>query len=180
LASSTKNPIVLIRTSLGDIKAEIFEDKAPITAKNFLRYVDHGLFDHTTFFRTVTMDNQPKNEFKIEVIQGGYPAKEGAYPAIYPPIEQETTEMTGLRHVDGSLSMARYKPGTESSSFSVVINDQPEMDYGGRRNPDRQGFAVFGRVVEGMDVVNTIHKQPYSFGDQRLKPPIEILMIRRL
>jgi peptidyl-prolyl cis-trans isomerase A (cyclophilin A) len=178
--TSTKNPIVLIKTPFGDIKAEIFEEQAPITAKNFLRYVDEGLYDGTSFFRVVTMENQPNSPVKIEVIQGGIPSVKGkGYPSVYPPIEHETTQTTGILHTDRTLSMARSSPpNTATSSFSICIGDQHELDYMGKRNPDLHGFAAFGRVTEGMDVAKTIHNQPYE--GQRLKPPIEIQSIRRI
>jgi len=171
------NPKVVIATPLGDIKMEIYADKAPVTSENFLRYVDDGLYDGTFFFRTVTMENQPDSPVKIEVIQGGTVPKDRAYPSTYPPIEHETTEMTGLRHVDGAISMARMKPGSATSSFFICIGDQPELDYGGKRNPDRQGFAAFGQVVEGMGVVREIQMRPHD--DQRLEPPIDILRVSR-
>jgi peptidyl-prolyl cis-trans isomerase A (cyclophilin A) len=172
------NPIVLISTSLGDIAVEIFRVRAPITSENFLRYVDHRLYDGTAFFRTVTMGNQPSSEVKIEVIQGGTMPKDGAYPSTYPPIEHETTETTGLRHVDGAVSMARMGPGTATSSFFICIGDQPELDYGGKRNPDGQGFAAFGCVTGGIGVARMIHRQPHE--GQRLDPPIEIISTRRI
>jgi peptidyl-prolyl cis-trans isomerase A (cyclophilin A) len=170
--------IVVISTPLGDIEVEVFHDRAPITSENFLRYVDDGLLDGTTFFRTVTMENQPGSDVKIEVIQGGTEPEDAAYPSKYPPIEHETTETTGLSHVDGAISMARWAPGTATSSFFICIGDQPELDYRGRRNPDGQGFAAFGRVRSGMDVVREIHRQPHE--GQRLEPPIEILSCRRV
>jgi peptidyl-prolyl cis-trans isomerase A (cyclophilin A) len=178
LTSSKGNPRVLISTSLGDIEVEVHPEKAPVTTENFLRYVDDGLYDGTTFFRTVTMDNQPNSEVKIEVIQGGTMPRDRAYPSTYPPIEHETTEKTGLRHVDGAISMARMKPGTATSSFFICVGDQPELDYGGRRNPDGQGFAAYGKVTKGMDVVREIHEQPCE--GQRLDPPIEIVSTRRV
>jgi len=172
------SPRVLISTSLGDIEVEVYPERAPVTTENFLRYVDDGLYDGTAFFRTVTMENQPNSEVKIEVIQGGTMPKDRAYPSTYPPIEHETTERTGLRHVDGAISMARMKPGTATSSFFICIGDQPELDYGGRRNPDGQGFAAYGIVTKWMDVVRKIHKQ--SCEGQRLEPPIEIISARRV
>jgi peptidyl-prolyl cis-trans isomerase A (cyclophilin A) len=172
------NPIVLISTSLGDIEVEIFRGRSPISSENFFRYVDTKLYDGTTFFRTVTMENQSDSEVKIEVIQGGTMLKDRAYPSTYPPIEHESTESTGLSHVDGTISMARMKPGTATSSFFICIGDQPELDYGGKRNLDGQGFASFGCVTEGMDVVREIHKQPCE--GQKLKPPIEIISLRRI
>ena len=178
MTTSNGNLKVLIRTPLGDVKVEIFEEEAPVTSRNFLRYVDDKLYDGTSFFRTVTMENQPNSEVKIEVVQGGTVPRDWAYPSTYPPIEHETTEMTGLRHVDGAVSMARMKPGSATSSFFICIGDQSELDFGGRRNPDGHGFAVFGRVVEGMDVVRGIQRQPHE--GQRLTPPVEISSISRV
>lgn len=166
-------PAVLIETTMGDIKVEVYDDKAPITSANFLRYVDEGLYDGTYFFRTVTMDNQPNDDVKIEVIQGGQVPKKKEYE----PILLERTTVTGLRHLDGVISMGRFQPDTAKSSFFVCVGDQPELDYGGRRNPDGQGFAAFGKVIEGMDVVRAIHLEPYE--GQRLTPPIEIRRISR-
>jgi peptidyl-prolyl cis-trans isomerase A (cyclophilin A) len=178
MASPEGHTLVLITTPLGEIEVEVFPDRAPVTSENFLRYVDEGLLDWTNFFRTVTMENQPTSDVKIEVIQGGTTPKDAAYPSKYPPIEHETTETTGLSHIDGAVSMARMAPGTATSSFFICIGDQPELDHGGKRNPDGQGFAAFGRVRGGMDVVRDIHKQPHE--GQRLEPPIEILSCRRI
>jgi peptidyl-prolyl cis-trans isomerase A (cyclophilin A) len=172
-SAGPSHPRVTIKTDLGDIVVEIEAGRAPVTAANFLRYVDAGLYDGSTFHRTVTLDNQPDNAVRIEVIQGGQlpAAKE------FPPIAHETTTATGLRHVDGTISMARDKPGTAASSFFICINDQPELDFGGRRNPDGQGFAAFGRVVEGMAVVRAIQRRPAR--GQQLAPPVRILAVRR-
>lgn len=174
VAPAAENPRVLIRTEVGEIVVEVQASRAPLTAANFLRYVDAGAYDRTTFFRTVTMDNQRTNHVKIEVVQGGEvdPAKE------FPPVVHETTRRTGLRHVDGAVSMARAKPGSATSSFFICINDQPDLDCGGRRNPDGQGFAAFGRVVAGMEVVRKIQKLPAQ--GQQLVPPVKILSIRRI
>jgi peptidyl-prolyl cis-trans isomerase A (cyclophilin A) len=169
-----RNPVVRIKTSLGDIMVEVFQREAPVTAGNFLRYVDAGLYDGTTFFRTVTLENQPNDKVKIEVIQGGMVPEEKRYP----PIEHETTEATGLRHLNGTVSMARFKPGSAASSFFVCIGDQPELDYSGARNPDLHGFAAFGVVLGGMDVVRNIQVQPHE--GQRLTPPIVIESVSRL
>ncbi len=173
-ANPAQNPKVLIRTELGDIVVEIFSDKAPITAANFLKYVDSRLYHGSVFHRTVTMDNQPKDEIKIEVIQGGQLAKEKEFPAI--PLER--TSVTGLKHTDGAISMARGGPDSATSSFFFCVGDQPELDFGGRRNKDGQGFAAFGRVVAGMDAVKKIHQSPKE--NQSLKPPIKIISIARI
>ena len=170
------NPQVLIKTELGDIKVEIYVKEAPITASNFLTCVDKKLFDGGSFYRVVTMDNQPNNDVKIEVIQGGLGF--GESEKRFPPIEHETTVETGIKHKDGVISMARNEPGSASSEIFICINDQPELDYGGKRNPDGQGFAAFGKVVEGMDVVRKIQQQPSE--GQMLDPKIKIYSIRRI
>ena len=165
-----QNPRILIKTNLGNIEIEICEKQAPITAANFLRNVDEGRFKGATFYRTVRLDNQPNNDVKIEVIQGGL--KDDACPQSLPPIGHETTKKTGILHKDGVLSMARNEPGTATSEFFICIGDQPELDFGGKRNPDGQGFAAFGRVVRGMEVVKAIQNQPAE--GQWLKPDIEL------
>jgi peptidyl-prolyl cis-trans isomerase A (cyclophilin A) len=153
-----ETPRVLIKTELGDITVDIYEEDAPITAANFLKYVYNNLFDGATFYRVVTMDNQPNNDVKIEVIQGGLDF--GESEKRFPSIEHETTVRTRIKHKDGVISMARNKPGSASSEIFICINDQPELDFGGKRNPDRQGFAAFGKVIEGMAVVRKIQQQP--------------------
>jgi len=176
LAGAEGNPHVVIQTELGDIIVEIYEKEAPITADNFLKYVDASLFKDASFYRTVTMDNQPNNDIKIEVIQGGLGSAEGR--KTLSPIEHETTDKTGILHKNGVISMARLNPGTASSEFFICVGDQPELDFGGKRNPDGQGFAAFGRVTEGMKVVNKIHLQPAE--GQMLDPQIKILEIVRV
>lgn len=167
-------PQIVIETSLGEITAEVYPDKAPVTAGNFLKLIDRKVFDQgATFYRVTRDNNQPNNEFKIDVIQGGLPED---YTEV-DPIPHETTKDTGLSHVDGSLSMARSEPGTASSEFFICIGDQPELDFGGRRNPDGVGFAVFGRVTGGMDIVRKIQQQKDD--GQYLVDPIQILTIRR-
>jgi peptidyl-prolyl cis-trans isomerase A (cyclophilin A) len=170
------NPKVLIKTELGDITVEVYQSQAPITASNFLKYVREGRFEGATFYRTVTMDNQPDDDIKIEVIQGGLGDDEAGL--ALPAIKHETTQQTGLHHLDGTISMARAEPGTASSEFFICIGNQPELDFGGRRNPDGQGFAAFGRVISGMDVVRKIQEQPAD--GQWLAPPIKITGVRLL
>ena len=166
---------VVIRTELGSIEAEIDTNRAPITAKNFLRYVDARHYDGGRFHRTVRMDNQPANKVKIEVVQAGVdPSKE---KAGFAPIKLERTSQTGLHHENGTLSMARDGPDTATSDFFICIGPQPSLDYEGKRNPDGQGFAAFGRVVEGMDIVRKV--QASNAEEQKLMPPIKILTIRR-
>ncbi len=166
---------VVIETSLGTITAEIYSAAAPLTSQNFLAYVDSGVFDGGSFFRSVRLDNQPDDSVKIDVIQGGPPSS--ARERLRPPIPLERTTATGLRHLDGTLSMARAGPDSGRSQFFICIGDQPSLDYGGARNPDGQGFAAFGRVVEGMEVVRAI--QAGDVRGQRLVEPVEIVRIRR-
>ncbi|MFT3894618.1 MAG: peptidylprolyl isomerase [Anaerolineales bacterium] len=165
---------MLIQTSLGDILLELYPQQAPVTVGNFLRYIEEERFHEATFHRVVRMDNQPHNEFRIEVVQGGL--KEDGHPLNLPPIPHETTQQTGIRYTNGTLSMARNEPGTAQSDFFICIGDQPELDFGGRRNPDGQGFAAFGKVIEGMDVVREIQNSPAQ--GQTLEPTIHILQIR--
>ena len=166
---------IVIETELGKIEAEIDTLHAPISAGNFLKYVDGGFYDGGRFHRTVKPDNQPNNTVKIEVIQAGInPARR---KESFPPIPLERTSVTGLSHKDGTLSMARSGPDTATSDFSICIGDQPSLDFGGARNPDGQGFAAFGKVLQGMDVVKKIQASPVI--EQALTPPIHILAIRR-
>jgi len=154
----SENPHVVIQTELGDITVEIYEKAAPVTASNFLRYVDEGRFKRSCFYRVVRMDNQPDDKIKIEVIQGGLAFT--SRDKMLPPIKHETTKETGILHKDGAISMGRLGPGTATSEFFICVGDQPELDFGGKRNPDGQGFSAFGRVVEGMYVVRKIHQLP--------------------
>ena len=175
---AAQSPVrVLVQTELGDIVLEVDVKAAPRTAANFLRYLDAGHFDGGTFHRTVKMDNQPDSPVKIEVIQAGVNpdrAKDG-----FPPIALERTSVTSLRHTDGAISMARGQPDSATSGWFICINDQPSLDFGGARNPDGQGFAAFGRVVRGMDVVRKIQRAPNTDA-QRLTPPIRILKAARI
>jgi peptidyl-prolyl cis-trans isomerase A (cyclophilin A) len=169
-----ENPLLIIQTNMGNITVEVFSEKAAVTAANFLRYVDGGLFEDASFYRVVRMDNQPNNEIKIEVIQGGITNRNSQR---FPPISHETTDKTGVLHKDGTISMARGAPGTASSEFFICIGDQPELDFGGLRNPDGQGFAAFGKVREGMDIVKKIQRLPDR--NQYLPEPVVILDIVR-
>ena len=175
---------VRVQTELGDITVEVDQARAPVTAANFLKYVDAGHYDGGTWHRTVKTDNQPESPVKIEVIQAGVNpdhAKSG-----FPAIALERTSVTGILHKDGAISMARGAPDSATSGWFICINDQPSLDFGGARNPDGQGFAAFGRVVSGMDVVRKIQAAPSSSNRtsnpeaQRLTPPIRILKVARI
>ena len=167
---------IIIRTELGEIQVRIDLVRAPVTSANFLRYIDAGLFDSTCFYRVVRPDNQPKDSVFIGVIQGG--RYEDEETGGFPPIPHETTEATGIRHRDGVISMARWTPGTATSEFFICVGDQPDLDYGGRRNPDGQGFAAFGKVTKGMEVVRKIHS--IQAPGQYLEKPVLILEIARV
>ena len=167
---------VNISTTLGEIEVELDTAQAPATVANFLRYVDADHYNGGQFHRTVTMNNQPNNDVKIEVIQASVnPARSDDG---FGPITLERTTVTGLRHLNGAISMARGAPDSATSSFFFCIGDQPSLDFGGDRNPDGQGFAAFGRVVAGLDVLRQIQGQPAE--TQRLNPPVSITSIRRM
>lgn len=170
-----KQTRVVIETDKGAIEVEIDEQHAPITSANFLRYVDGHFYDGGSFHRTVRPDNQQSVPVPIAVVQAdvGKEKEKQEFPAI--PLERTT--VTGLKHVDGAISMARDGPDTATASFFICIGKQPELDFGGRRNPDGQGFAAFGRVVRGMDVVRTI--QMSRADGEALTPAIKILRVRR-
>ena len=162
----------MVETEIGNIKLEVYPEQAPVTVNNFKNYVEQGVFEGASFYRVVRMDNQPNDSIRIEVIQGDFTGKEYYFPTIV----HETTEMTGLKHLDGTVSMGRFKVGTTAAEFFICIGDQPELDYEGKRNPDGQGFAAFGQVLEGMDVVRKI--QSGETDHQTLKKPIVINSIR--
>lgn len=146
-----------LETALGAMIIEVFEDCAPASAGYFLADVRGGLFDGASFFRIVTLANQDaEEERRIEVIQGGLKHPSTELPAVIP---HETTAMTGLRHLRGTVSLARFAPGVVYHSFFICLRDAPCLDLGGARHPDGQGFAAFGRVVEGFEVVERIFAQ---------------------
>jgi peptidyl-prolyl cis-trans isomerase A (cyclophilin A) len=173
-AAAQALPRVLIRTELGPIEVEIDSIHAPVTSANFLRYVDLGFYRFARFHRTVRADNQPDSKVRIAVIQGGL---DSTRVKDFPPVRLERTSTTHLRHRDGTISMARDGPDTATSDFFICIGAQPELDYGGRRNPDGQGFAAFGQVLLGMDLVRKIQAAPAK--SQTLTPPVRILEIVR-
>jgi len=176
-----QNVVVVFDTEKGTIEMEVDSGHAPATAANFLKYVDAGFYDGGSINRAVRPDNTVRHDVEIEVIQ--FQINPARRRDQFPPIPIERTTTTGLRHVDGALSMARNGPDTATASFSIVIGDQPEMNFGGRRNADGQGFAVFGRVVRGMGVVKAIQASPTGpegpYGTESLMPPVRILKAYR-
>lgn len=171
----TQQTDVVIETEQGEIHVTLQDENAPVTVANFLRYVYDGMYDGGRFHRVVRMDNQPNDTIRIEVIQGGVNLERMTENGD--PIPLERTSVTGLRHLDGTISMARFRPDTAVSDFFICIGDQPELDFGGMRNPDGQGFAAFGQVTQGMDVVRTI--QSGVTDGQTLIFPARIIAIRR-
>ncbi len=150
--------LVTISTDMGNMVVEVYSHMAPVTTSNFLNHLEKGTYTNSVFYRVLRMDNQPHNDVKIEVIQGGL-YEDDIVDAI-PPIIHETTRVSGILHTDGVISMARNEPGTASTEFFICIGDQPSLDFGGIRNPDGQGFATFGKVVKGMEVVRAIQALP--------------------
>jgi peptidyl-prolyl cis-trans isomerase A (cyclophilin A) len=173
-AEAQAYPRVIIQTDFGNIEVEIDTAHAPLTAANFLRYVDLGFYRFGRFHRTVRADNQPDSKVKIAVVQAGL---DSLRVKDFPPIKLERTSVTKLLHKDGTISMARDGPETATSDFFICVGDQPALDYGGKRNPDGQGFAAFGRVMLGMDVVRKVNAAPAK--GQALEPAVRIKNIVR-
>jgi len=172
---------IVMVTSEGPIEIALYADRAPVTVSNFLRYVDGGLLNGGSFYRVVTDENDNGNP-KIVVIQGGMSAGKKGFPAI----AHETNRDTGILHTDGVISMARGGVGTASSQFFICVGDQPGLDFGQSRNPDKQGFAAFGKVVNGIEIVRKINSLPansnaepeYTRG-QFLDDPVVIVSVSR-
>jgi peptidyl-prolyl cis-trans isomerase A (cyclophilin A) len=169
-ASCTKkNPVIEIQTPKGNIVVELYLDKAPVTAGNFLKLAQDHMLDGGSFYRAVR-STADANPIKIEVLQGGIDGKENM-PDVK-PIRHETTKETGIRHLEGVISMARSTPGSARSEFFICMGNQPELDFGGRRNPDGQGFAAFGKVIDGYFLAEQIWSGP-AIG-QKIDPPVRI------
>jgi peptidyl-prolyl cis-trans isomerase A (cyclophilin A) len=177
--------LVRLETQLGNIDVAVDTAHAPITAANFLKYVDGGFYDGGRFHRVTRPDNYtpaPPNRPMMEIIQGGInPARD---TEKFPPIPLERTSVTGLKHVAGAISMARNpEADTATSDFFILLDNQPSLDFGGRRFDDGQGAAAFGRVAAGLDVVRKIQQQPIDpnpTNKQNLKPPVTITRAARM
>jgi peptidyl-prolyl cis-trans isomerase A (cyclophilin A) len=170
---------VRLETALGSIVLAIDTAHAPVTSANFLKYVDGGFYDGGRFHRATRPDNYtpaPPNRPMMEIIQGGINPERRA--SAFPPIPLERTSVTGLKHVRGAVSMARGTAAdTATSDIFILLDDQPSLDFGGKRFDDGQGGAVFGRVISGMDVVRKIQQQPVQ--GQNLTPPVPIVSAKR-
>jgi peptidyl-prolyl cis-trans isomerase A (cyclophilin A) len=173
---------VVMKTELGDIVIALETERAPVTAANFLRYADQKRFDGTVFYRTMRLDwgEQPNG-----LIQAG---TQFDPKRVLPPIAHEPTSTTGVTHLAGTISMARYEPGTATGDFSIMLSPQPGLDAdpAGEDAERRAGYAAFGRVVEGMDVVQAIFDAPVDpekgegvMKGQMLAQPVKILSVRR-
>jgi peptidyl-prolyl cis-trans isomerase A (cyclophilin A) len=172
-------PKVAIQTGKGLIIVELEAGKAPITVANFLRYVDSGRYDGATFYRASRAPGAPS----VGIIEGGLqndPAK------LLAPIAHESTQMTGLAHLDGTISMARDAPGTATADFFVCCGEASYLDAHPDAPGDNAGYAAFGTVIEGMDVVRAILALPTpgvarnpAMQGQILDPPVPIASMRR-
>ena len=182
LGACSGPPKVVLETDLGSIEIEVYEDKAPISAADFLYYVDQGLYNGEGFYRVVRPDNDPR-QMGMTLIQGGLLS----LAPVTQTIEHESTQNNGLSHTDGMISIARDAPGTGSAAFFfITIGDNSFLDYGGERNADGQGYAVFGKVTSGMDVVRSINALQASqnggqavTSGQYLAEPVTIKSARR-
>jgi len=172
------HPHVLIETKYGDIEVEIYPDKAPATCKAFLSYIQEGLYKNASFYRVLNADNQASDAPKAELIQGGIWQTNPDKLRTLKGIPHESTKRTGILHKTGTISLAREAPGTANSEFFIVIGDQPGYDSGGANNPDHLGYAAFGRVVRGMDIVMLLYNKPEN--GQSFDPPIPIYDIKEL
>jgi peptidyl-prolyl cis-trans isomerase A (cyclophilin A) len=172
-------PRVVLSTGAGSITVELAIDKAPLTGANFLRYVDARRLDGSRFYRSMRIAPEPLNG----LIQGGL----GGLPVrTFPPVAHESTIETGLRHLDGTISLAREAPGTARCDFFICIGPVPSLDADPTAPGDNLGFAAFGQVTDGMDVVRKILLSPLSptLGEgpmkgEMLDPTIPILTARR-
>ena len=176
--TKTGNPHIAIQTQYGDIEIELYEQQAPKTVAAFLSYIDSGFFYNSNFYRVLNDENQPSNAPKTELIQGGIWRTNNKKAISLPGIPHESTRQTGLAHLDGTISLARLAPGTASSEFFICVGKQPGLDAGGEKVADKLGYAAFGRVVKGMDVVRKIYRQNDT--DQHFNPPVPIFNIIRL
>ena len=177
LPAEQPRPRVALDTTAGRIVLALDAEAAPISTCNFISYVVFGDYDNGSFFRTVVRETNTANPNPIDVIQAATPR--GSDDDARPPIPLERTRDTGLRHLAGTVSMARDGPDSATSSFFIVTQDTPSLDFGGARNPDGQGFAAFGRVIEGLDVARRIQKMPAN-AEEQLTPPVVIRSARLL
>lgn len=173
-----KNPHIEIQTSKGEIELELYPDQAPKTVQAFLAYIKRGYYKNSSFYRVLNDDNQPSNADKAELIQGGMYKSMFKVHDTLTGIPHESTAQTHLLHKKGTISLARTTPGTATSEFFICLSDQPGFDFGGENNPDKQGYAAFGKVIKGMDIVTRIYNQ--NEDNQSFDPPVPIYNIIQL
>jgi peptidyl-prolyl cis-trans isomerase A (cyclophilin A) len=171
------HPHVRIKTAAGDIEIELYPAQAPRTVAAFLSYADSGFYANGSFYRVLNDDNQASEAAKSQLIQGGIWRSNHKKAASLPGIPHESTQQTHILHKDGVISMARTTPGTATTEFFICVGDQPGFDFGGGNNPDGQGYAAFGKVVRGMDIVRNIYARPEN--NQSFDPPVAIYEIVR-
>jgi peptidyl-prolyl cis-trans isomerase A (cyclophilin A) len=176
-SSKYKNPHVLVKTTYGDIEIELFPDQAPKSVAAFLLYVDSGYYQNSSFYRALNEENQITGSGNAELLQGGV-WKTNPSLRNHPGIEHESTKQTNILHKNGTVSLARQAPGSASTEFFICVGDQPGFDFSGDNNPDGQGYAAFGRVVKGMEIVKQIHN--LSVNGESLISPVGISNIKRL
>ena len=176
-AHNRDTPHVIIQTQAGDIEVELYPARAPRTVAAFLSFVDSGFYKKSCFYRVLNEENQATGADPSELIQGGIWRTNHAKAVSLPGVPHETTQRTHILHTDGVISLARQAPGTATTEFFICVGDQPGFDYGGKNNPDGQGYAAFGKVVKGMDVVRAIYGMSES--EQSFTPPVAILTIMR-
>jgi peptidyl-prolyl cis-trans isomerase A (cyclophilin A) len=173
---------VALRTSAGTITLDLYRDKAPITVANFLKYVEMKFYDGAVFYRSSRPAKDADGSWGS--IQGGLQNKQRA---PLPPIAHESTLKTGLSHLSGAISMTRNRPGTATSDFFIVLGDQTGYDATPAGKGDHAGFAAFGRVADGIEVVKKINLAKRSptggvgfMKGEMLSPAIPILSARRV
>lgn len=176
-AQNPDRPRVIIQTQAGDIEVELYRRQAPRTVAAFLSYVDSGYYKKSTFYRVLNEENQATGSDPSQLIQGGIWRTNHAKAVSLPGVPHESTQQTHILHTDGVISLARQAPGTATTEFFICVGDQPGFDYGGKNNPDGQGYAAFGKVVKGTDVVRAIYAMPEE--DQSFTPPVTIKNIVR-
>jgi len=172
-----KNPHVVIYTTMGDIELELFPDKAPKSVAAFLSYIDSGYYNKGSFYRVLKADELPSS-FNTGIIQGGMFQVNGKAQPNIPGIPHESTRQSGLSHKDGTVSLARTLPGTANTEFFICIGDQLQFDYGKGDGEDQEGYAAFGTVFKGMDIVRKIQNERSS--GEHFDAPIVISKIRKL
>jgi peptidyl-prolyl cis-trans isomerase A (cyclophilin A) len=175
--NSNKHPHIQITTNFGNIEAELYPDKAPVTVAAFLSYVDSGLYKNSSFYRVLLVESMA-SDYNTGLIQGGIWQSNNKKAVSLPGIVHESPRQTGLSHTSGTLSLARSTPGTANSEFFICIGDQTGYDSSRNFNPDGLGFAAFGRVLSGMEIVRKIQSQPAN--GQSFTRPITIMNIERL